>query len=94
MGITETVWARMQEPKSGMSDDFARTTQLYLDTYVALELLHMPYSAYIATVPRQERLLHQLYVMLKNAKEEHAMEQAELEAEAVHEAESPMSGRF
>ena len=83
----------MQEPRSGTSDDLTQTSQLYLDTYVALELLHCSYSEYIRRVPRRERLLHQLYVMLKSAKEEHAQEQAELEAEAQREANDMMSGR-
>lgn len=75
----------MQQPRRGSIDDLAQTTQVFLDTYVALELLHCSYGEYIQRVPRMERLLHQHYVMLKSAKEQHAQEAMEREAEGERE---------
>jgi hypothetical protein len=79
-------------------DELAHTTQLFLDTYIALEMLHCSYGEYIQRVPRLERLHLQFYVMLKNAKEEHAQEamerQAEMDREAQQVAGSGMSGRY
>ncbi len=80
----------MQEPKRSSIDDIAVTTQLYLDTYVALEMLHCTYGEYIQRTTRLERLAHQFYVMLKNAKEEHARDEMEREADAQRAMEHGM----
>ena len=87
--MTEEVWAYIQEPKKGGSDDFARTTQTYMDTYIALELLHCSYQEYIMRVPRRERLFNQFYVMFKNAREQHAHDEMEQEAEAQRSMQRP-----
>jgi hypothetical protein len=84
----------MQEPTRSSIDDLAQTTQLYVDIYVALELLHCSYDTYIQTVPRRERLMNQLYVMLKSAKETHAQEDMERQSAMDREAQKAMmSGR-
>ena len=83
----------MQEPSGGSSDDLAQTTPLFLDTYVALELLHCSYDEYIQRVPQRTRLLHQYYLQLKHAKEEHAREEAERQAQAEREIQGRMQGR-
>lgn len=93
MGITDEIWAQLQEPRKGGSDDLAQTTTLYFDTMVALEYFHCSYSAYMATVPRMERLLYQFYVMLKHLKETHAQEQMQDEADMEREAHAMMQGR-
>ena len=75
--------------------DLDHTTQLFNDTYIALELLHMRYPEYIQRVPPLERLHYQLYLSLKAAKEKHAHERmlAEQETERAMEAENRAMGR-
>ena len=84
----------MQEPRGGGIDDLAQTTPLYLDMYVALELLHCSYDEYIQRVPRLERVLHQYYVMLKSAKEQFAHDEMQRQADAEREAQAGMTGRY
>jgi hypothetical protein len=85
----------MQEPRPGGSDDYTQTTELYLDVHVALEYLHCSYTDYIQQVPAMERTLYRLYLLFKNAREEHAQEQAQEQAEAQRDAPqmSPNMGR-
>lgn len=88
------MWAKIQEPRPGSSDELAQTTQLYLDTHIALEYFHCSYQQYIEQTPQKERLLYQLFVMLKNAKEQYAQEQAEAQAEADREAQAMTNTRY
>jgi len=84
----------MQAPRPGGSDELAQTTQLYLDTHIALEYFHCSYQVYIERTPRLERLLYQLFVMLKNAKESYAQEEAERQAEMDREAQAMINTRY
>ena len=83
----------MQEPRPGGADEYSQTTELYLDVHVALEYLHCTYGEYIQRVPALERTLYRLYLLFKNAREEHAREQMEQQAEAQREAQRVMTGR-
>jgi len=98
LGITPEVWARLQEPRKGGSDDLAQTTELFFATHIALEYFHCSYTEYVQRVPRMERLLFQFYVQLKNLKEEHAHEQMQAEAEMERQAQAilphGMTGRL
>lgn len=94
MGITEDVWARLQAPRGHSSDDLAQTSPLYFDVYVALELLHCTYEEYIQRTSQRERLLLQFWVMLRNAKEEFAHDDAERQRELDREMAQEMNGMF
>ena len=74
--------------------DLDQTTQLFNDTYIALEFLHMRYPDYIQRVPPLERLHYQLYLSLKSAKERHAQERMMREHEAERELEAQMGGNM
>jgi hypothetical protein len=78
----------MRAPKAGGGGELSENTQVYVDFFIALDCLHIPYSEYIRRVPRIEREANQLYVALKNLKEEaamkHAQEQAEMERTMAH----------
>ena len=78
----------MQEPRSGGINDITQTTSEYAEAYVALELLHCTVAEYVQRTSRQERMLYQFYVMLKAAKERHAHEEAQRNAEAQREEPS------
>ena len=84
----------MQEPRRLGYDELAPTTPLYIETYIALELLHCSYGEYVQRVPRDERLLHQLYLMLKATKEQHAEEWAEQQRQAEQEGPDAPQGRW
>lgn len=49
----------------------------------------MRYPDYIAKTTPQERLLYQLFLAMKNAKEEHAHEKMQQEAEITREMSKP-----
>lgn len=61
----------MCDLKPGRIHDLDKHTPLYLDCYVALRVLGMPYSEYVQRLTPQERLLNQLFLGLEAAKEAH-----------------------
>lgn len=76
--------------------DLDHHAPVYIDCYVALDLLHMRYPAYIAATTPQERLLYRLYAALKSAKEQHVMERMQQESDAQRmatQATVPLHGR-
>ena len=81
LGITPTIWQQMRTPKAHSGGELGLHTQVYVDFHIALELLHIPYSEYIRRVPLAEREANQLYLSLKNLKEEDAMRRSQEQAE-------------
>ena len=61
-------------------------TPLYLDMYCAIKELHMLYHDYMARTTPQERLANRLFLALHGAKETHAMDRAQAEADAARAA--------
>jgi hypothetical protein len=62
--------------------DLDETTQLYIDVYVALEILHMRYPDYMRQTSPLERRLYQLFLAMKGQKEKHAQWHAEHDQKA------------
>ena len=71
----------MRVPKWAGGGDLDETTQLYLDTHIALTYFHMRLPEYVEKVPQLERLLYQFYLMLSGAKETHAQKRSQQQAD-------------
>lgn len=85
------MWEELCKPRPALHD-LDTHTPLYVDCHIALELLHMRYPDYTARTTPVERLLYRLYLALKGAKDHHAMERSQQEAEMQRNALRAVAG--
>jgi hypothetical protein len=81
--MTEEVWHAATHAPAALHP-LEQQTPLYIDLYVALRILCMPYSRYMQETSQHER--YRMFLLLEQAKEDHARERAEQFAEAEREA--------
>lgn len=86
--MTEAVWESLSATHPVGTEDLERNTPLYIDVSIAWEL-GMRYPDYITKTTPQERLLYQLFLALRNAKEEYAHTKTQAEAEIAREMSQP-----
>lgn len=82
------MWEHLSAAHPVGTDDLERNTPLYIDVSIAWEL-GMRYPDYIAKTTPQERLLYQLFLALRSAKEEQAHAKMQADAEITKEMSQP-----